>query len=120
MSWPGMNASTGRTLDEASHIRQSVRDILTTPIGSRLARRDYGSMLPELIDQPQNGATRMRALSATAMALIRWEPRIAITRLSQATDSAGRQAIEIEADRIDGPRGPQPLSLNVIIKGERL
>uniref|UniRef100_UPI0026076D20 ATPase domain-containing protein n=1 Tax=uncultured Sphingobium sp. TaxID=316087 RepID=UPI0026076D20 len=31
-----------------------VRDILTTPIGSRLMRRDYGSLIPELIDQPAN------------------------------------------------------------------
>jgi phage baseplate assembly protein W len=49
-----MNRQTGLSLSEAEHIRQSVRDILVTPIGSRVMRRDYGSLLAAMIDRPQS------------------------------------------------------------------
>ncbi len=48
----GMNAATGRNLTGLDHLHQSIADILSTPIGTRVMRRDYGSRLPELIDAP--------------------------------------------------------------------
>jgi len=53
----GTNASTGRALEGTEHLVQSLADILGTPLGTRAMRRDYGSLLPELIDQPTNPAT---------------------------------------------------------------
>ena len=47
----GMNSQTGLSIAEVEHIRQSVRDILVTPVGSRVMRREYGSLLSALIDQ---------------------------------------------------------------------
>ena len=35
-----MNRATGRRTTAADHLRQSVADIITTPIGSRVMRRD--------------------------------------------------------------------------------
>ncbi|MDP2128186.1 MAG: GPW/gp25 family protein [Pseudohongiella sp.] len=84
----GMNAVTGRHLSGIDHIRQSVRDILTTPIGSRVMRRDYGSLLPELIDQPMNDATRLRLYAASVMAIIRWEPRVQISSVKMIISTA--------------------------------
>lgn len=98
-----MDRYTGQTLDDLAHIRQSIADILTTPIGSRIKRRDYGSQLPEMIDQPLTGATLLRAYSATIVALIRWEPRIrvrAITRLVHA-DRPGAVTLGLDAVRAD-------------------
>lgn len=98
----GMNRHTGGRLDEMAHIRQSIADILTTPVGSRVMRRGYGSTLPELIDQPLNGATLLRAYAATIEALLRWEPRIkvrAIRRLVQA-DRPGSVTLELDAVRV--------------------
>lgn len=100
---PGMNADNGRTIDGVAHIQQSVRDILTTPLGSRVMRRDYGSLLPELIDQPLHGATALRAYSATVVALMKWEPRIRvqqITRLAPA-ERPGSLILEMTAQRTD-------------------
>ena len=38
-----MSRNTGLSLSsEADQIRQSIQDILTTPIGSRIMRRNYG------------------------------------------------------------------------------
>lgn len=100
----GMNAITGRHLDGIEHIQQSVRDILTTPIGSRVMRRDYGSLLPELIDQPLNDATLLRAYAASVMAIIRWEPRIRVQAIRRQirTDQPGGAMLEIDAITRDG------------------
>ena len=70
----GMNAKTGRATTGLDHLYQSIDKILTTPIGTRIARRDFGSELPELVDAPNNATTRVRLYAATATALMRWEP----------------------------------------------
>ena len=87
----GVNATTGRSLDGMEHLGQSIGDILMTPLGSRVMRRDYGSLLPELIDQPFNDATRMRLFGATALALMRWEPRIRLIRVQLFQGEAAGQ-----------------------------
>ena len=50
-----MNIDSGKSISEIAHIKQSIANILTTPIGSRVMRRDYGSRLFEKIDRPTNG-----------------------------------------------------------------
>lgn len=99
----GMNARTGRKLQGLEHIQQSIIDILTTPIGTRIERRSYGSEVPELIDQPQNGVTRLRIYAATAFALKRWERRINLTsvQLLRDADSAVTLALRGTANGQD-------------------
>ena len=98
----GMSRSTGRALEGAAHLAQSIADILTTPIGSRVMRRDYGSLLPELIDAPGNAATRMKLFGATATAIMRWEPRIRLTRISLTADQEpGGYVLDLEGLRTD-------------------
>ena len=99
----GMNRHTGRRIDGLDHIRQSVADILTTPIGSRVMRRDYGSLLPELVDQPLTGATLLRAYAYTIDALLRWEPRIRVRAIRSMvrTDQPGAVLLELDAVRMD-------------------
>jgi phage baseplate assembly protein W len=96
----GMNATTGRATSGLDHLTQSIEKILTTPIGTRIARRDFGSELPDLIDAPNNGATRVRLYAAVATALMQWEPRLKLTRVSLAIDTttagAGVQVVDIE------------------------
>lgn len=106
-----MNRQTGSTLTELEHIAQSVQDILTTPIGTRIARREYGSLLPELIDQPQNEATRLRLFAATAMALMNWEPRISLSRVQLfITGLSGGAELDIEGVLVDRNK---PFNLNI-------
>lgn len=93
----GMHRSTGQALDGIDHLRQSIADILTTPIGSRVMRRDYGSELPALLDQPDNGATRVRVYAASAAALMRWEPRLQLTAVRIASGNRpGQTLLDIE------------------------
>lgn len=77
----GMNVDTGKLLNGYEHLLQSVTDILTTPIGSRVMLRDYGSEIPKLIDSNMNPATFAKIYAATAEALDKWEPRLSLTRV---------------------------------------
>lgn len=80
----GTEASTGKTIEGVDHLRQSLGDILRTPLGSRVGRRDYGSRLFELVDAPMNRNTLTDIYAAVAEALAQWEPRF---RLRQCTVS---------------------------------
>lgn len=96
----GMSRKTGRALDVPAHLIQSVGDILTTPIGTRVMRRAYGSQVPALIDQPDNAITELRVISAAAAALLRWEPRLALNTIRVARDpeTPGRAELTVEGD----------------------
>lgn len=107
----GMNAVTGRKISGIEHIQQSVRDILTTPVGSRVMRRDYGSLLPELLAQPLNDATILRVYAAAVMAILRWEPRIKVRSIRRevSTRKPGRAVLSIDAITTNG----EPASFEV-------
>jgi len=107
----GMNASTGRSLTGLAHLRQSIADILTTPIGSRIRRRRYGSEVPELIDQPLNEATQLRIYAATAFALRRWEPRLSLSNVQLTRDTDGAIAVLLE-----GTANGQGITMAVPVK----
>ena len=87
----GMNRTSGvRIEDLEAHVKQSIADIVTTPIGSRVMRRDYGSLIPALIDQPLDRSTVLRLYAATAASIMRWEPRLKISRIQlQYVEPAG-------------------------------
>ena len=100
----GMNLSTGKAVDGANHLAQSIGDILSTPLGTRTMLRDYGSLLFELVDQPANAATAMLLRAATAVALKRWEPRIRVSRVALSGEPAsGRMIVTITGTRTDVP-----------------
>lgn len=92
----GMDAITGRMLSGDDHIRQSVTDILGTPLGSRIMLRNYGSRLFDLIDRPINNQTTVELIAATAEALGQWEPRISLKKVTVSRPGSGRLAIGIE------------------------
>jgi Bacteriophage baseplate protein W len=92
----GMNASNGAPLDGFDHLRQSITGILTTPVGSRVMRRDYGSDLYRLVDQPLNSSTVLEIYTATAVAISRWEPRVEVEEVHAVDLQPGR--IELDVD----------------------
>ncbi|MDF1583895.1 MAG: GPW/gp25 family protein [Methyloprofundus sp.] len=109
----GINNRTGTALEGIAHLRQSITDILTTPLGSRVMRRDYGSRLFALIDSPTNPATMIDIYAATAEALDKWEPRLQLTRvtMNEVTDT-GKVSLNIEGVYL--PDG-QAVSLDGIV-----
>lgn len=91
----GMNNSGTGTLTDADHVWQSANDILLTPIGSRVMRRNYGSLVPDLLDSPQNNVTRLQLMSATVIALAAWEPRLALDTINISYSPTGAVTAEM-------------------------
>ena len=91
----GLRGSDGRTAVGDAHLRQSIADILTTPIGSRVMRRSYGSRLYALIDAPMNPGLVADLVAATAEALARWEPRILLKRVGVRLVSTGGFTLDL-------------------------
>lgn len=98
----GMSRTNGRAVEFDAHLAQSINDILTTPVGSRVMRRDYGSDLPRLIDAPLNGETQVDVFAAVAEALDRWEPRLRLVRVSIDSAVAGRMQLSMVAQTLRG------------------
>jgi hypothetical protein len=98
-----MNAETGAPIEGAEHLAQSIGDILSTPIGSRVMLRDYGSLIPELLDQPRNAATKLQLLAAGAVAIARWEPRYRLARIQIAEGEGGGAVAELEGEFLERP-----------------
>ena len=107
----GMNSQTGLSISEVEHIRQSVRDILVTPVGSRVMRREYGSLLSALIDQPQTPALRLQIMAACYSAIQMWEPRVSLTAITfERSDTDGGVYVDITGTR---STSSQPFSLSI-------
>ena len=100
----GTDANTGKALSGLEHLRQSVRDILTTPIGTRVMRREYGSQLYALLDAPLNRSTLMDLYAATADALRRWEPRLRVTKVQADMPEPGAVVLTITGDYLPDGR----------------
>lgn len=94
----GIDATTGKSLGGIDHLRQSVRDILTTPIGTRTMRREYGSDLFKLVDAPMNGSTLLAIYGATIAALDRWEPRLKVTSVKASEAAPGRVVLDVTGE----------------------
>jgi phage baseplate assembly protein W len=104
----GMSATTGKTLGGIDHLRQSIRDILTTRIGTRIMRRTYGSRLFELIDAPLNSKTITDIYAAVAEAIAAWEPRFKLTKAQIVSSSLGSVTLDLTGDYLpDGISGVQ-------------
>lgn len=114
MSSVGIDAVTGKVLTGWPHVEQSIGKILTTELGSRVERRDFGSLIPRLIDQPQNEENILNFFIAAAEALeariVRGhqygEPRFNLTALAFDATVAGHVVLEVKGDYLpNGHRG---------------
>lgn len=77
----GLDRRTGESISGLDHLRQSIEDILTTPLGSRRMRPEYGSKLRRYVDMPVNEGWKSAVQAEVARALGRWEPRLRLERV---------------------------------------
>jgi len=104
-SQSNMNVNTGKTISEVAHIKQSIANILSTPIGSRVMRRDYGSRLFERIDQPINGELIAEIYSDIVEAISTWEPRFEVEQVTLQSIDKGKIVIDLEGSFVkDGQK----------------
>ena len=83
-------------MEPRAHIRQSIADIVTTPIGTRIMRPEYGSRVPRLIDNPVTKSWKLAVYAAAAEAIRRWEPRVSIEQVN--IDAVGPGYAELSID----------------------
>ena len=73
----GIDRETGAVLTGLDHVRQSVRTLFSTRIGSRIMRRFYGfGGLALLGRENLTQAALLRFITAIHLALELWEPRL--------------------------------------------
>lgn len=108
---PGFNEIVGRgwafpvhiddrrrvaTATEDADVRQAIRIILSTSLGERVMRPQFGSRLYELVFEPANPTTARRAERYVAEALDRWEPRIEVVDVVATPESGDEGVLLIE------------------------
>lgn len=80
-------------LTPLDHIRQSILDIVSTPVGTRVMRPEYGSRVPRLVDSPVSQSWKLAVYIAVASALHRWEPRVRVEQVR--VDAVGPGTVEL-------------------------
>lgn len=91
----GMNRHTGALISDTELLRQSIICILTTPKGSRVYRREFGSDLFKLLDSPNNEALMIDIYASIADALVRWEPRFQLQNIQARTNENGQLVVSL-------------------------
>lgn len=91
----GMSRTDGRTITDTEHISQSLSDILRTPVGSRVMHREYGSLLFDMLDQPQTPALELQIKVAVFMAVLKWEPRVSLTSVTTERQYDGKLVVSL-------------------------
>ncbi len=91
----GISSENGQYLSDLEHLKQSLVNILTTPIGARVMCRDYGSRLFELVDQPVNRELIPRIYAAVAEAIDKWEPRFKLEKITISSIKEGKITLSL-------------------------
>lgn len=94
----GLDRRTGLPATGLAHLRQSVEDILTTPLGSRRMRPEYGSNLRRYVDLPVNEGWKSAVQAEVARALGRWEPRIKLERVKVVSIVGGQIGLQLSGE----------------------
>ncbi len=106
----GMSTTTGRTLRGRDELRQGLRDLLTTRIGTRVLNRTYGCRIWDFVDGPLNPATSLAMAGAVAEAVAQWLPAIKTQRVTVTGDAEGRAVVTLYGV-VDGARFEESVSL---------
>lgn len=74
-------------VDGIERVNQSITHILSTPIGSRVMRRDFGSRLHELPFEVLDETTVALVQHFVIEAIVRWEKRIRLAGVQVTLDN---------------------------------
>jgi uncharacterized protein len=108
----GVDANTGKILDGWDHTVQSIGVCLTTALGTRVMRRDFGADLEPMIDRPLNAETMVDIIISVAEAIeprvvgrsLYGEPRFDLRRI-RFLEASGEGRLQIMLEGIYYPRG---------------
>lgn len=86
----GIHRSTAQPLTGSAEILHSIGVILTTPLGTRVMRRPFGSHLFDLVDSPATPGGALTLIAAAADAIERWEKRVVFVSGAVSAAADGR------------------------------
>jgi hypothetical protein len=93
-----------------NEIQQAIHLILSTRLGERLMRPDFGCRIHELVFAPNDLTTAAAAERYVREALGRWEPRIILTRVTAVPDDNQDGALLIRVEfKIKATQDPRSL-----------
>lgn len=76
-------------------VRQAILLLLTTRLGERVMRPDYGCELYRLAFWPNDDTTGGLAIHFVRQALERWEPRVDVVRLDAQRDPESPERLDV-------------------------
>ena len=99
----GLHPKTGKVVIGWERTRLSLKKLITTELRSRVQRRDLGSIVPSLIDQPQNPEKVMDLYMGIVEAieprlvhgLQYGEPCFGITNIGMDLSTPGKPAVSV-------------------------
>lgn len=97
-----MDKNTGRLIGDYTHTKQCIYDRLTTPKGSRVTNRKYGSKFFKLIDKPMNEALKMEYFVA-AVEAVDDEKRFKLEKI-EIKGKPGKIKIDLFGEYIPGKK----------------
>lgn len=92
-----ISRNTGLPITEDTHIIQSMLDIALTAKGTRVMRRNYGSLLVPKLDAPMNDEYRMLLMSSLMIAFAEFEPRVEVRHINVNIEVEGRPTFQVTA-----------------------
>jgi phage baseplate assembly protein W len=85
----GVDRHTGDLVDSDERRRQSIEDILTTPLTARVTRGEFGSLVFDFIDNIGNTANLQKLRTTAIDAIKRWEPEARISKIDVSLGASG-------------------------------
>lgn len=92
----GMDRRSGQPLSGLEHLRQSIEDVLSTPVGSRRMRPEYGSKLGRFLELPVDAGWKSALQAEVVRALQRWEPRLKLERVRVLSVLEGQVRLQLD------------------------
>ncbi|WP_370600597.1 GPW/gp25 family protein [Pseudomonas nitroreducens] len=91
----GMDRRNGQPLSGLAHLKQSIEDILGTPLGSRRMCPEYGSRLRRMVDLPVTEGWKGAVQAEVARAIGRWEPRLRLSSVQVTAVVGGSVSLRL-------------------------
>lgn len=113
----GIDRMTGQPIEGRAYLRQRIVDVLTTPVNSRVMRRNYGARLLAMIDMAVNQANVLLLYGAVASALQTWVGGFKLTRVQLLRgEKAGQFTLALEGHETDQPTTPNPITISIPLR----
>jgi uncharacterized protein len=120
ISFPPRIGADGRVAwsEGEVNVRESIRIVLMTDQRERIRLPQFGGTLHRFLFEPNTVATRRRIQDQIAVALARWEPRVAVQSIDVEPDTTDLQAaIATITYRLVATQAVERVSLRVSLAG---